>query len=78
MKSFLKTLFFGICAVSMISVVPSCKKGSLTDINKNPDAISYIVPDYSFTAAVLNSIPDQNYRALGQDRKSTRLNSSHT
>jgi len=46
--------------------VPSCKKGSLTDININPDAISYVVPDYSFTAAVLASIPGQNFRALGQ------------
>ena len=54
----------GLCLVLLMAT--SCKKGSLTDININPDAISYVVPDYSFTASVLASIPGQNYRALGQ------------
>jgi hypothetical protein len=55
-----------LLALSALLTMPSCKKGSLTDININPDAITYVVPAYSFTAAVLNSIPGQNYRALGQ------------
>ena len=48
-----------------MSFMHSCKKGSLTDINVNPDAITYLVTDYSFTAAALGSTPGQNYTALG-------------
>jgi len=38
----------------------------LTDLNKNPNQIEYVIPQYSFTAAVMASIPGQNYTAIGQ------------
>jgi hypothetical protein len=65
MRTILNTLLYST-GVALLLSASSCKKGSLTDINTNPDAITYLVPDYSFTAAVLASIPDQNFRALGQ------------
>lgn len=64
-KIFLKLIYF-VATVLFISILPSCNKKELTDLNKDPDAIDYIIPEYSFTAAVLNSVPGQNYRALGQ------------
>lgn len=66
MRTYFKNLLYTTSAICIMVAMPSCKKGSLTDININPDAISYLVPDYSFTASVLASIPGQNYRALGQ------------
>lgn len=66
MKHILSKMSLSIMVLLAAVTMPSCQKGSLTDINKNPDAITYVVPSYSFTAAALNSIPGQNYRALGQ------------
>lgn len=64
-KTFLK-MIYAAGAVLIVSVMPSCDTEALTDLNKNPDAIEYVLPEYSFTAAVLGSGPGQNYRPLGQ------------
>ena len=48
------------------SLMPSCDTQELTDLNKNPNQIEYVIPQYSFTAAVMASIPGQNYTAIGQ------------
>lgn len=64
-KTFFKLLYAtGIVLVG--SSMQSCNTEKLTDLNKNPDAIEYVIPEYSFTAAVLESGPGENYRALGQ------------
>lgn len=62
------TSFKIIHAIGVIIIIAmlSCNKKSLTDLNIDPDVIGYVKPEYSFTAAVFNSIPGQNYRALGQ------------
>ncbi len=64
-KTFFK-LIYATGAVLVVSTMPSCNTEKLTDLNKNPDAIEYVIPEYSFTAAVLGSGPGENYRALGQ------------
>ncbi|HEY1009773.1 MAG: SusD/RagB family nutrient-binding outer membrane lipoprotein [Daejeonella sp.] len=64
-KTFYK-MIYAAGAVLIASVMPSCDTEALTDLNKNPDAIEYIVPEYAFTAAVLGSQPGENYRPLGQ------------
>jgi hypothetical protein len=66
MKKIISKILYLTGLIILMSSFPSCKKGSLTDININPDAITYIVPEYTFTAAALASVPGQNYRALGQ------------
>ncbi|SKB32356.1 SusD/RagB family nutrient-binding outer membrane lipoprotein [Daejeonella lutea] len=64
-KTFLKTIY-AAGAIVLTLVAPSCDTEALTDLNKNPNAIETNIPEYSFTALVLNSGPGQNYRALGQ------------
>lgn len=53
-------------AIFIGSIMPSCNTSNLTDLNKNPNAIEYVIPEYSFTAAALASVPGQNLRALAQ------------
>lgn len=64
-KTFLKTIY-GAGAVLLLATISSCDTEALTDLNKNPNAIEYVIPEFSFTAAVLASGPGINYRALGQ------------
>lgn len=64
-KTFLKFIY-AAGAVLVVSTMQSCNTEKLTDLNRNPNAIEYVIPDYSFTAAVLASGPGENYRALGQ------------
>lgn len=64
-KTFLK-LIYAAGAVLVVSTMQSCNTEKLTDLNRNPNAIEYVIPEYSFTAAVLASGPGENYRALGQ------------
>lgn len=64
-KKFFRTIY-AAGAVLLVSGLTSCDTERLTDLNKNPNAIEYVIPEYSFTAAVLGSGPGQNYRALGQ------------
>ena len=66
MKNIFTKITYATGLVVLMSFMHSCKKGSLTDLNVNPDAITYLVTDYSFTAAALSSVPGQNYTALGQ------------
>lgn len=63
-KTFFKIIYL-VGAVSIVLAMPSCDTQGLTDLNKDPNTISYAIPEYTFTAAVLSSIPGQNYRALG-------------
>ncbi|HOW40011.1 MAG TPA: SusD/RagB family nutrient-binding outer membrane lipoprotein [Bacteroidales bacterium] len=66
----MKKLFFKTiptaAAVIIIMIMASCEKNSLTDLNKNPNQIEYVIPEYSFTAAVLESYPVLSYAALSQ------------
>lgn len=64
-KTFFK-LIYAVGGLSLLSALPSCDTEALTDLNQNPNAIGYVIPDYTFTAAVLASAPGENYRALGQ------------
>ena len=64
-KTFIK-MIYAAGAVLVFSTMQSCNTEKLTDLNKNPNAIEYVIPDYSFTAAVLASGPGENYRPLGQ------------
>lgn len=64
-KKFLTTIYVA-GAFLMAAALPSCDTEALTDLNKNPDVIETTIPAYSFTAAVLNSGPGENYRPLGQ------------
>jgi len=64
-KTFLK-LIYATGAFLVVSTMQSCNTEKLTDLNRNPNAIEYVIPEYSFTAAVLASGPGENYRALGQ------------
>jgi len=64
-KTFIK-MIYAAGAVLVFSTMQSCNTEKLTDLNKNPNAIEYVIPDYSFTAAVLESGPGDNYRPLGQ------------
>lgn len=66
MKKTFLNMIYAAGAVLIVSVMPSCDTKALTDLNKNPDAIEYVIPEYSFTAAVLASNPGENYRPLGQ------------
>jgi hypothetical protein len=64
-KTFIK-MIYAAGAVLVFSTMQSCNTEKLTDLNKNPNAIEYVIADYSFTAAVLESGPGENYRPLGQ------------
>lgn len=64
-KTFIK-MIYAAGAVLVFSTMQSCNTEKLIDLNKNPNAIEYVIPEYSFTAAVLSSGPGENYRALGQ------------
>lgn len=64
-KIFFKTIY-AIATVIIVSILPSCNKEELTDLNKNPNQIEYVIPEYSFTAAVLESYPPLSYSALSQ------------
>ncbi len=66
MKNIFTKITYATGLIVMLSCMHSCKKGSLTDLNVNPDAITYLVADYSFTSAAIGSVPGQNYTALGQ------------
>lgn len=66
MKKTFINMIYAAGAVLIVSVMPSCDTKALTDLNNNPDVIEYVIPEYSFTAAVLGSGPGENYRALGQ------------
>ncbi len=48
------------------ATITSCDTEALTDLNKNPNAIEYPIAEYSFTDAVIKSVPGQSYRPLGQ------------
>ncbi|MDY0098257.1 MAG: SusD/RagB family nutrient-binding outer membrane lipoprotein [Bacteroidales bacterium] len=66
MKNILSKLIFAIGVVAVISILPSCNTEDLTDLNKNPNQIEFVIPQYSFTSAVLESRPPDNLRALAQ------------
>lgn len=62
-KIFIKSIYVA-CMFLIAFVIPSCNSEHLTDLNKNPNAIEYAVPQYSFTSAVLESGPTQSYGTL--------------
>lgn len=65
MKIFFLRMIYVSIAVIILFAFQSCNDKELTDMNKNPNVIEYAIPEYTFTAAVHNSIPGQSYRALG-------------
>lgn len=66
MKKIFFNTIFTIATAIIVSIFPSCNKEELTDLNKNPNQIEFVIPEYSFTAAVLENYPALNFRALGQ------------
>jgi hypothetical protein len=66
MKKTFYNIIYAVGAVFLISIMASCDTQELTDLNKNPNQIEYVIPQYSFTAAVMASTPGENFRALGQ------------
>jgi hypothetical protein len=64
-KNFFRVIYTAAGLLTILAL-PSCDTEALTDLNKNPNAIEYVIPEYSFTAAVLNSTPGQSFRPLGQ------------
>lgn len=66
MKKILNKYIFVIAAIVITMFMTSCEKNALTDLNKNPNQIEFVIPEYSFTAAVLESYPPLSYAALSQ------------
>jgi hypothetical protein len=66
MKKSFYILLYSFALVTFVLTITSCEKNSLTDLNKNPNQIEYLIPEYSFTAAVLESYPPLSYSALSQ------------
>jgi|WetSurMetagenome_2_1015567.scaffolds.fasta_scaffold00667_8 hypothetical protein len=66
MKNTFLKIIYAAGTVLIVSMLASCDTKELTDLNKDPNQIEYVIPQYSFTAAVLASVPGQNYYALGQ------------
>ncbi len=66
MKNIKAILICAFVTAVITSSLTSCNTANLTDLNKNLDEIEYVIPDYSFTAAVFESRPGENYRPLGQ------------
>lgn len=66
MKKIFVKMKYAAGVVLVISIMVSCEKGSLTDLNIDPNEITFAIPEYSFTAACLNSNPGQQFRSLGQ------------
>jgi hypothetical protein len=64
-KTFFK-IIYAAGAIFIAAIMESCDTKELTDLNKNPDQIEFVIPQYSFTAAVMASVPGQNYYTLGQ------------
>lgn len=62
-KIFIKFIYL-VCPFLIIFIISSCDTEYLTDLNKNPNAIEYAVPQYSFTSAILESGPTQSYGTL--------------
>lgn len=57
---------YGASAIILAFTVTSCDTEALTDLNTNPNAIEYPIPEYSFTDAAIKSVPGQSFRPLGQ------------
>ena len=66
MKKILNKHIFVIAAIVITMFMASCEKDALTDLNKNPNEIEFVIPEYSFTASVLESYPPLSYSALSQ------------
>jgi hypothetical protein len=49
-----------ICFAAAGLLITSCNPDSLTNLNRNPDEIAELVPEYAFTAVVLESYPSQH------------------
>lgn len=64
-KNFFRVIYTAAGLMTILAM-PSCDTEALTDLNVNPNAIEYVIPSYSFTAAVFGSTPGQSYRPLGQ------------
>ncbi|MCW3107154.1 MAG: SusD/RagB family nutrient-binding outer rane lipoprotein [Segetibacter sp.] len=63
MKKRLYIIFAAI--VVSISILPSCNKESLTNLNTPLNSVNYPIPAYMFTAALLNT-PKDNYSVLAE------------
>lgn len=61
-----KRLYIIVAAFSIfVTVLPSCNKESLTDLNTPLNSVNYPIPAYLFTGALLN-MPKDNYSVLAQ------------
>src|SRR4051812_4025616 len=57
--------FIIVTLLACVSIIQSCNKDSLTDLNTPLNALNYPVPAYMFTQALLNT-PRDNYSVLAQ------------
>ena len=66
----MKNTFFKIIYIVLVifnlSFIQGCKESNLTDLNKDLNSISYVIPDFSFSTAIIESNPGEQYRSLGQ------------
>jgi len=78
MKKAILNKIYGAATILMVVLSMSCDTKELTDLNKNQNAIEYAIPEYSFSAAILNSGPDQSYGTLetGLQYRSTYKNNT--
>ena len=63
MKRKLKTIYVAFFATTMI--VQGCNPDSLTNLNKNPNRVDKVIPEYMFTGAILN-MPQDSYGVMAQ------------
>lgn len=63
MKMKFKVIYAALIAATI--VIQGCNPDSLTDLNKNPDRVSEVIPEYMFTGAILNT-PQSNYGVIAQ------------
>lgn len=63
MKMKLKIIYAALIAATIIT--QGCNPDTLTDLNKNPNRVDKVIPEYMFTGAILNT-PQDNYGVIAQ------------
>src|SRR5690606_11549419 len=59
----------GMAVALVAGALPACMDLELTELNKNPNNVEYIIPEYMFTNAVLSGVApnwSDDYRMYGQ------------
>lgn len=61
----IKLKIFAVVLFTAAIIIQGCNPDSLTDLNKNPDRVNEVIPEYMFTGSILN-LPQDNYGVIGQ------------